>query len=164
MRSKLNAMALLMGILATTSCRDTGNDTSSVVATDQGKETKASWPKDFLRTDGYYHGSIGKVSYVMRYLPSGEVMLLGGMTDDPKELASQLTPDAVTGPTTNIHKAPVEVRGDSLFFITVGIKGEIDYFGHRRHADTLMFRKYSHITGKEATLPYVFVGEASAIQ
>ena len=113
-------------------------------------------PEGFLRTDGVYRSSMGKLVYFIRFFPEGRAMLIGGLTDSPQDLREALQPPTPTGGTPLVHQVPVTVRGDSIFFVTPAMRGDIDYAGMRHGTDSVTFRKYSHVTGNQVIASYRF--------
>lgn len=113
-------------------------------------------PEGFLRTDGVYRSSMGKLVYFIRFFPEGRAMLIGGLADSPQDLREALVPSTPTGGTSIVHNVPVKVHGDSIFFVTHAMKGDIDYSGIRHGTDSVTFRKYSHVNGNQVTAGYRF--------
>ncbi len=164
------APTLVALLLSACRTNDTANDqgTAGTTTVDTLQHTEASapppLPEGIVRTDGVYAATMGGVGYVMRFFPDGFVMNTAGMANDRDGLKPLLVPTTPTGGNSSVHRSPVLVKGDSVLFVTQGMKGNIAYFGLRLGTDSIRFRKYSHINGSEATLTYFFEVDGSAAQ
>ncbi|MBV6406224.1 MAG: hypothetical protein IT228_05525 [Flavobacteriales bacterium] len=164
-------LALLAAVLlfACTSGNDAGDPPPAPAApgtVTQGPADPGATPlpEGIVRTDGVYNATMGGVAYVMRFFPDGHVMNTAGMVSDRAGLKPLLVPSTPTDGRSSVHRSPVLIKGDSVLFVTQGMKGEIAYFGLRLGTDSIRFRKYSHINGREATLTYFFEADSSAAQ
>lgn len=110
-----------------------------------------------LRMDGYYMATNGGVSYLVRFFPQGNAVLINGMGGSVGDLPAKLVADAQPDPIIGYYNVPVDVVGDSMFFTTTPRRGEIDYRGAAVHPDTLRFHRHSRITGRKEVMDYRFV-------
>jgi len=121
-------------------------------------------PEGALHVDGVYHAKLGGVAYVMRFFPEGYVMNTAGMAKDADGLKTLLVPSTPVDGNSAVHRSAVRINGDSVLFTTHGMKGEIDYQGLRLGTDSIRFRKYSHINGRDVTVTYFFEPDALSAQ
>ena len=121
-------------------------------------------PEATVRVDGVYRARLGGVGYMMRFFPEGYVMHTAGMAKDADGLKVLLVPSTPTGGNSAVHRSAVRLAGDSVLFTTHGMKGEIDYQGLRLGTDSIRFRKYSHINGRDVTVTYFFEPDALSAQ
>lgn len=109
-----------------------------------------------LRFDGFYRAESAKVVYVVRFFPAGHAVLANGTLDVEHELPKLLVPNAVSAPRVGHYNVPVQARGDSLYFITHPLRGEIEYRGRLVDPTHLQFARHSHITGDHRVMDYLF--------
>lgn len=109
-----------------------------------------------LRFDGYYKHTMGNINYLMRFFEDGHVVLVNGPEEDGSELHKFLVKDTQGNPGIGLHNVPVNLRNDSLFFVTKPGSGEIFYSGVVLMPEAVRFMKYSNITGKRAVQDYGF--------
>jgi len=124
------------------------------------QEVQPAGPSPFeglaMRYDGYYRDSRGRVLYLIRFFPEGRAVLINGTKEIENDLPKFLTRETQGNPTMGLYNEMVEVRGDSLFFMTHPEKGEISYKGTVENASLVRLLRHSHITGKEQIMEYVF--------
>lgn len=121
-------------------------------------------PEGALHVDGVYRAKLGGVGYVMRFFPEGYVMNTAGMAKDADGLKNLLVPSTPVDGNSAVHRSAVRINGDSVLFTTHSMKGEIDYHGLRLGTDSIRFRKYSHINGRDVTVTYFFEPDALPAQ
>ncbi len=109
-----------------------------------------------IRYDGYYRDSRGEVLYLVRFFPEGRAVLVNGTKDLEKTLPDFLERDISSNPANGLYNIKVDVRGDSMFFMTRPEKGEISYRGKVMSGSVVRFNRYSHITGAEQNMEYIF--------
>ncbi|MCB0795097.1 MAG: hypothetical protein KDB88_10200 [Flavobacteriales bacterium] len=145
-----------LALLLCLSCNSEPTSESGTGAERTGTtDTSPALPENFVRTDGIYHSSFGKVQYYMRFYPDGNVILAGGMADS-KPTVPELIDAARMKPVPNVHSVFCRIEGDSILFVTQALKGQIDYHGHRDSPEQLSFKKVSHINGRQMELVYAF--------
>lgn len=160
----LSLLVACTGDDTTTTEPTTGTETQQAVPPAAPAEALAPLPEGSLRVDGVYRARLGGVGYVMRFYPEGFVMNTAGMAKEADGLKDLLVPSTPTGGNSAVHRSAVRVQGDSVLFTTRGMKGEIDYQGLRLGTDSIRFRKYSHINGRDVTLTYFFEPDGSSAQ
>lgn len=102
-----------------------------------------------LRFDGYYRFDRGSLRYLMRFFPEGRVVLVTGAKDVESTLPGFLTRDTQGNPSIGLHNVMADVRGDSIFFVTRPVRGEISYRGKAIGDSLVLFHRHSHITGED---------------
>ena len=119
-----------------------------------------------LRYDGYYREQLENILYLIRFFPEGRVVLVNGTTEVADQLPPMLRRDAVGDPAMGYYNEMVDVRNDSLFFVTKPLRGEISYRGVVASPDKVVLLRHSHITGVQGVKEYTFVpdGEGSSAQ
>lgn len=121
-------------------------------------------PEGALRVDGVYRARLGGVGYVMRFFPEGYVMNTAAMAKEADGLKTLLVPSTPVDGNSAVHRSAVRIEGDSVLFTTRSQKGEIDYQGLRLGTDSIRFRKYSHINGRDVTVTYFFEPDGLSAQ
>lgn len=109
-----------------------------------------------IRYDGHYRHEEGGLRYLLRFFPEGRVVTVNGTKDVEASLPKFLTRDTQGNPSMGLYNVPVQVKGDSLFFVTRPMKGEISYRGKVTSDRTVRFIRYSHINGKTFDFTYAF--------
>lgn len=109
-----------------------------------------------IRFDGHYRTESGDVIRLMRYFPEGRVVLINGTRELEADLHKFLIRETKGDPGIGLHNVPVEVRGDSLFFVVHPEKGDIDFRGKVSSGSSLSFERYSHINGHRERMEYIF--------
>ena len=109
-----------------------------------------------MRYDGYYRDSRGRVLYLIRFYPEGRAVLVNGTKEIEEDLPKFLTRETQGNPSMGLYNVMVDVRGDSLYFMTHPEKGEISYKGTVVNASLVRLHRHSHITGKDQIMEYVF--------
>ena len=109
-----------------------------------------------LRYDGYYRNDVGQVIYLIRFFPEGRVVLINGTKEVEAELPKFLVRETHDNPGMGLYNVMVDVRGDSLFFMTRPEKGEISYSGSVVDGSLVRFLRHSHITGSKQVMEYIF--------
>jgi hypothetical protein len=109
-----------------------------------------------IRFDGHYRTESGDVIRLMRYFPEGRVVLINGTRELEADLHKFLIRETKGDPSIGLHNVPVEVKGDSLFFVVHPEKGDIDFLGKVSSGSSLSFERYSHINGHRERMEYIF--------
>ncbi|MBK9177303.1 MAG: hypothetical protein IPM46_13415 [Flavobacteriales bacterium] len=117
-----------------------------------------------IRYDGHYRHEAGGLRYLLRFYPEGRVVTVNGTKEVEATLPKFLTRDTQGNPSMGLYNVPVEVRSDSLFFITRPMKGEISYRGKVTSDRTVRFIRYSHINGKTFDFVYTFRSDEEEAQ
>ena len=115
-----------------------------------------------LRYDGYYKSNRGSIFYLVRFFPEGRAVLINGMKDMEKQLPLFLTRDTQGNPDMGLYNIMADVRGDSIFFTTKPLKGEIDYSGKLMDPGMLRLHRHSHINGMQYDMEYRFMQDSTA--
>lgn len=116
-----------------------------------------------IRYDGYYRDSRAEVLYLIRFFPEGRAVLVNGTKDLEKALPDFLKRDISSNPANGLYNIKVDVHGDSMFFMTRPERGEISYRGKVMSGSVVRFNRYSHITGAEQNMEYIFYPDSAAI-
>lgn len=154
-----SALFVLLVLLLCTGCSSTGGN-----GTVPAPEEKRNSILDLgLRFDGYYREVRGEVRYLIRFFPTGRAVLVNGTKDLEAELPKFLQPQTQGNPAMGLYNVPVEIRGDSMFFMTRPEKGEISYRGKVMNASTVRFHRYSHINGGSQDMEYIFYPDSTAL-
>ena len=136
-------------------CSVEGTGDQRTTATAQTVETPQLTPLagTKLRFDGFYHRTVGRNQYLMRFFPEGNVVVINGTDSTPQFafLSSFLKQDAQNNTVPGLHNVPVSQQGDSLRFVTSTRRGDIDYYGKVLAPDSVHVYKYSHINGAKDT-------------
>jgi hypothetical protein len=109
-----------------------------------------------IRFDGHYRHEVGQLRYLMRFFPEGRVVTINGTKDVDATLHQFLRRDTEGNQSMGLHNVLAQVRGDSIFFITRPMKGEISHRGRVTSDSTVRFLRHSHITGKDFDFTFVF--------
>lgn len=109
------------------------------------------------RYDGYYKSEAADIVYLIRLFPEGNAVLINGVRQIEDELPGNLVRDAVPDPDRGHYNVMVDVRNDSLFFVTTPRRGEISYSGTITPEGDLSLLRRSHITGKQQVMVYRFI-------
>lgn len=140
------------------------------IACDIKESTPAAAPADKgpfaglgLRTDGYYRDARGEVLYLIRFFPEGRAVLINGTKDVEADLPKYLLRETQGNPAMGLYNVKVDVRADSMFFMTRPEKGEISYRGKVMNASMVRFHRHSHITGKDQNMEYIFYPDPAVI-
>lgn len=113
-----------------------------------------------IRFDGHYRHDQGHLRYLMRFFPEGRVVTINGTAEVESTLHEFLRRDTQGNPGMGLHNVLAQVRGDSIFFVTHAMKGEISHRGRVTSDSTVRFLRHSHITGKDFDFSYVFRPDA----
>ena len=118
----------------------------------------------WLRFNGTYKTGDARNQNVqhMRFYPEGNVTLISGReTPDGVQLKTFMAQDTPNNGEAHVRNSLVEIKGDSLFFTTKSLKGEIDYKGTfaTPNKDKLSFFKHSRINGRTGQFEYTFVAD-----
>ena len=135
-----------------------GSVSPTAVGAEAGTEVLQPLTGSGLRFDGVYDfKDQGDIHYFMRFFERGNVALVAGKQSpgDATDISSYLTINAKSG-TNSVHNVPVARRNDSLFFDTMAPRGAINYAGVVLGGDSVRFEKVSKVTGRRATVTYVF--------
>ena len=98
-----------------------------------------------IRFDGHYRTESGDV-----------IRLINGTRELEADLHKFLIRETKGDPSIGLHNVPVEVKGDSLFFVVHPEKGDIDFLGKVSSGSSLSFERYSHINGHRERMEYIF--------
>lgn len=132
----------------------------------KGEEFVIEGPSPFeglgLRYDGYYRFDRGSLRYLMRFFPEGRVVLVTGAKDVEHTLPDFLTRDTQGNPSIGLHNVMATVRGDSIFFMTRPVRGEISYRGKVMSGSRVFFHRHSHITGEDLDMDLLFYPDKGA--
>lgn len=109
-----------------------------------------------VRYDGYYQESRAEVLYLIRFFPDGRAVLVNGTKDIEKDLPKFLQRTISSNPANGLYNVKIDVRGDSMFFMTRPEKGEISYKGKVMSTSMVRFNRYSHINGAVQDMEYFF--------
>lgn len=152
-------LVLLLATSIVTSCTSQGDRTAAdeAKAVDQGPFNGLG-----LRYDGYYRDSRGQVIYLIRFFPEGRAVLINGTKEVEQDLPKFLVPETKGNPSMGLYNVKVDVRGDSLHFMTRPEKGEISYRGKVMNASLLRLHRYSHINGSSHDMEYIFYPDSTA--
>lgn len=156
----MRPLLILATLLVTaTSCTDPGGaaTSSGTKAVDQGPFAGLG-----LRYDGYYRDSRGQVIYLIRFFPEGRAVLINGTKEVEQDLPKFLVRETKGNPSMGLYNVKVDVRGDSLHFMTRPEKGEISYRGKVMNASLVRLHRYSHINGSSHDMEYIFYPDSSA--
>lgn len=110
-----------------------------------------------IRFDGHYLCERGSLRYLIRFFPEGRVVLINGAKEMEEELPKFLIRETKGDPAHGLHNVMATVRGDSIFFVTKPLRGEISYRGRAEGADRVHFIRHSHINGAVFDMEYRFV-------
>lgn len=147
------------------SCTGNGSSTDIERSSEPDGNALGSQLKDLgIRFDGYYREEVGKVVYLIRFFPEGNVVLANATHDIEEQLPPLLVNDAAGDPRTGYYNVPVSIRGDSLFFTTRATRGELSYRGRVLDASRVRFLRHSHINGARHLKEYIFYPDPLAIQ
>lgn len=143
-------------------------NSGSVADNPSTNDTGLNGPSPFegmgIRYDGHYRHETGGLRYLLRFYPEGRVVTVNGTKEVEATLPKFLTRDTQGNPSMGLYNVPVEVRNDSLFFITRPMKGEISYGGKVTSDRTVRFIRYSHINGKTFDFVYTFRSDEEEAQ
>lgn len=112
-----------------------------------------------IRFDGHYRCERGSLRYLIRFFPEGRVVLVNGTKDVEATLPDFLIPETKGNPNIGLHNVMASVKGDSIFFVTTAMRGEISYRGKATASDRVRFFRHSHITGADFDMEYLFVSD-----
>jgi len=126
-------------------------------------ETEYTGPSPFdglgLRYDGHYRCERGSLRYLLRFFPEGRVVLVNGTKEVEETLPDFLIRDTKGNPSIGLHNVMATVKGDSIFFVTKPMRGEISYRGKATGPGRVRFFRHSHITGADFDMDYIFVSD-----
>lgn len=128
-----------------------------------GAQDQVTGPGPFdglgVRYDGHYRCERGSLRYLLRFFPEGRVVLVNGTKDVEATLPDFLIRETKGDPSIGLHNVMATVKGDSIFFVTKPLRGEISYRGKVTANDRVHFFRHSHITGADFDMEYTFVSD-----
>ncbi len=149
----MRSIPFLVLTMLVVACKPEGGDQAVAVVTP--KET-GPFAGLGLRYDGHYRDARGEVLYLIRFFPEGRAVLVNGIKDVEADLPKFLIRETQGNPSMGLYNVMVDVRKDSMFFVTRPEKGEISYRGKVADASLVRFHRHSHITGKDNEMEYIF--------
>lgn len=117
-----------------------------------------------VRFDGHYLCERGNLRYLIRFFPEGRVVLVNGTKEVEATLPAFLIRETKGDPSIGLHNVMATARGDSIFFVTKPLRGEISYRGRVVAPSLVRFFRHSHITGVDSEMEYRFVQDSASAQ